>query len=99
VEIYSSSRQQKKPVDMIYIPDGQHILQRPLDRLASQQATVDWFAFWLNGYERPHPEDSDQYKRWERLRELRDADYKAVGIPLPDSAQQPKDPMPNGMAP
>jgi dipeptidyl aminopeptidase/acylaminoacyl peptidase len=78
-EIYSSLRQQGKPVDMLYIPEGQHILQRPLDRLASQQATVDWFAFWLLGYERPNPENVEQYKLWNHLREVRDADKKVSG--------------------
>lgn len=48
-EIYSSLQQQGKAADLIYIPDGQHILQRPLDRLASQQGNVDWFQFWLEG--------------------------------------------------
>jgi len=77
-EIYSSLKQQKKPVDLIYFPDGQHIHQKPLERLASQQGDVDWFRFWLQGYDRPDPEDPDQYKRWEHLRELRDADAKAT---------------------
>jgi len=31
-EIYSILTQQNKPVDLIYFPDGQHILQAPLDR-------------------------------------------------------------------
>jgi len=83
-EIYSSLLEQSKAVDLFYIPNGQHILQKPLERLASQQGTVDWFRFWLERYERPNPEDPDQYKRWEHLRELRDADYKTAGIPLPD---------------
>jgi len=70
-EIYASLRDQHKPVDLIYIPNGQHILQKPLDRMASQQGNVDWFRFWLQGYERPNSEDPNQYKRWEHLRDLR----------------------------
>jgi hypothetical protein len=46
-EIYSSLSQQEKPVDLIYIPDGQHILQKPQERYASQQGNVNWFRFWL----------------------------------------------------
>lgn len=46
-EDYSSLRQQGKPVDLVYLPNGQHILQRPLDRLASQEGNVAWFCFWL----------------------------------------------------
>jgi dipeptidyl aminopeptidase/acylaminoacyl peptidase len=69
-EIYASLRMQNKPVDMIYISDGQHILQKPLDRMASQQGNVDWFRFWLQGYEDPDPAKAAQYVRWRSLREL-----------------------------
>jgi hypothetical protein len=67
-EIYSSLEQQHKPVDLIYIPRGQHILQKPLDRMASQQGSVDWFRFWLQGWEDPNPAKSEQYERWRQLR-------------------------------
>jgi dipeptidyl aminopeptidase/acylaminoacyl peptidase len=67
-EIYSSLMLQGKPVDLIYFPEGQHIHQRPLERLASQQGNVDWFRFWLQRYEDPDPAKSDQYRRWEALR-------------------------------
>ena len=67
-EIYSSLRQQEKPVDLIYFPEGQHIHQRPLERLASQEGDVDWFRFWLQGYEDPDPSKRGQYKRWETMR-------------------------------
>jgi hypothetical protein len=76
-EIYASLRMQKKPVDLMYLPqrDGyQHILQRPLDRLASQQTNVDWFRFWLQRYEDPDPAKVAQYKRWEGLRKLQEAE-------------------------
>lgn len=72
-EIYSSLLQQGKPVDFILIPNGQHILQSPIDRLTSQQGNVDWFRFWLQGYEDPDPTKRKQYDRWHHLRELRDA--------------------------
>jgi poly(3-hydroxybutyrate) depolymerase len=80
-EIYAALRRENKPVDMIYLPGGQHILQKPLDRLASQQGNVDWFRFWLQGYEDPDPAKAEQYKRWEHLRELRDADTKTTASP------------------
>lgn len=67
-EIYSSLREQHKPVDLIYIPNGQHILQKPLDRLASQQGNVDWFRFWLQGYEKPALSKQTPYNRWEQLK-------------------------------
>lgn len=67
-EIYASLRLQHKPVDLIYYPAGQHQLQRPLERLASAQGNVDWFRFWLQGYEDPDPTKLKQYARWERMR-------------------------------
>jgi dipeptidyl aminopeptidase/acylaminoacyl peptidase len=70
-EIYASLRLQKKPVEMIYFPRGQHILQKPLERLASQQGDVDWFRFWLQGYEDRNPAKLEQYRRWRELRKLR----------------------------
>jgi dipeptidyl aminopeptidase/acylaminoacyl peptidase len=87
-EIYASLRIQNKPVDMVYFPVGQHILQNPAELMASEQGDVDWFRFWLQGYERPNPEDPNQYKRWEHLRELRDVDSNAV-VRLPSNKPRP----------
>jgi len=67
-EIYASLRQQHKPVDMIYIPEGQHVLQKPLDRLASQQIAVEWFRFWLQGFEDTAGDKCAQYVRWQNMR-------------------------------
>lgn len=59
-----------KPVDMVYIEAGEHILQLPWQRLISQQGSVDWFAFWLKGEEDPNPAKAEQYKKWRELRML-----------------------------
>jgi hypothetical protein len=67
-EIYSSLQQQGKPVDLIYIPDAEHVLQRPLDRLASQQGNVDWFRFWLQGSYGEDATRRAQYPGWERMK-------------------------------
>lgn len=67
-ELYSSLRMQNKPVDLIYFPRGTHIHQKPLERLESQQGDVDWFRFWLQGYEDPDPQKRAQYERWHALR-------------------------------
>ena len=68
-EIYASLYRQEKPVDMVYFPGGQHILQRPLDRMASQQGDVDWFRFWLNGEEDRDPSKVREYALWRGIRE------------------------------
>jgi dipeptidyl aminopeptidase/acylaminoacyl peptidase len=67
-EIYASLSLQNKPVDLIFFPDGEHELQKPLQRLASQQGNVDWFRFWLQSYEDPDPAKTEQYARWHELR-------------------------------
>lgn len=68
-ELYSSLKMQGHPVDLIYFPYGQHILQRPSERVASQQGNVDWFRFWLQGYEDPNPKKHEQYERWRQMRQ------------------------------
>jgi len=77
-EIFVGLNQLHKPVEYYYYPNEIHQPEHPQARIASLQRNVDWFRFWLQGYERPNPEDHDQYNRWEHLRELRDADAKAT---------------------
>jgi len=67
-----------KPVEMIYMPDGTHILEKPWDRMVSQQGNVDWFCFWLKGEQDPDPAKAEQYSRWRELRKLQDKN-KAAG--------------------
>jgi len=59
-----------KPVEMVYLPEGIHVLEKPWDRMISQQGNVDWFCFWLKGEEDPDPAKAEQYKRWYTLRGL-----------------------------
>lgn len=73
-EIFVGLSRLNRPVEYYYYPNEQHEPDHPQARIAGLQRNVDWFRFWLQGYERPNPQDPDQYKRWEHLRELRDAD-------------------------
>lgn len=68
-EWFSGLSRLGKPVDFIYIPDGSHILEKPWERMTSQQGSVDWFCFWLKGEEDPDPAKAKQYARWRKLRE------------------------------
>ena len=76
-EWYSCLQRLEKPVDFIYLPDAAHILVRPSDRMVSQQGTLDWFRFWLQGYEDPDPVKAEQYKRWRELRKLDEKDRQS----------------------
>jgi dipeptidyl aminopeptidase/acylaminoacyl peptidase len=69
-EWFAGLRRLHKPVEMIFISGGAHILQKPRDRFVSQQGTVDWFSFWLNGEEDPDSSKVGQYQRWRQLRLL-----------------------------
>lgn len=66
-EPYAALRYLDRPVDLIVIQDGTHPLSNPAQRIASQGGNVDWFRFWLQGYEDPDSEKSEQYQRWEKL--------------------------------
>lgn len=68
-DMYTLLRRHYRPAEMFHIPQATHVLQRPLARYASQQGAVDWFSFWLTGYEDPDPARSDQYRRWRALRQ------------------------------
>jgi dipeptidyl aminopeptidase/acylaminoacyl peptidase len=59
-----------KPVDMVMLEDGDHVLEKPWERIVSQQGNVDWFDFWLNAHEDPDPSKAGQYRRWHELRKL-----------------------------
>lgn len=77
-ETYSVLANNGRRVDMVYFPEGSHVQFRPKERLASQGGNVDWFRFWLQGYERTavHAGSDEtpqalagQYARWRQLRD------------------------------
>ena len=69
-EPYAALRHLGKPVDLIVLAGGTHVLTNPAQRMASQGGTVDWFRFWLKGEEDPDPAKAAQYARWRELRSL-----------------------------
>lgn len=58
-----------RPLEYLIFPQGSHELEMPRERLASQEASVDWMSFWLQGYEDPNPAKAQQYARWRVMRE------------------------------
>ena len=81
-EPYAGLLLQGKPSELKFIPDAVHTIERPWELFTSQQGSVDWFRFWLQGYERTEPvidaeETSqtlaEQYARWHKLREMQQA--------------------------
>jgi len=78
-ELYSSLHLQNKPVDLIYLPDGEHVLIKPRERLVSEQGTVDWFRFWLQDDEGLDPTKREQYSRWRELKSGSMQNLNALG--------------------
>jgi len=72
-EWYAALNRLGRAVEMVVTRDGEHILQKPWQRMVSQQGNVDWFAFWLKGEEVPDPDKADQYRRWRKLRRQMEA--------------------------
>ncbi len=66
-EAYALLKAAHKPVEFVVFPDGSHVLQKPVERLASQGGSIDWFRFWLQGYEDPDPGKREQFDRWRRF--------------------------------
>ena len=69
-EPYAGLLLQQKPVELAVLPNGEHLLVKPWERLASSGANADWFRFWLKGEEDPDPAKAEQYARWRDLRKL-----------------------------
>jgi dipeptidyl aminopeptidase/acylaminoacyl peptidase len=67
---FVSLKLQHKPVEMMAIPGGTHLLERPRDRYIAMQGLVDWFRFWLQDYSDPAPAKAAQYVRWSGFRAI-----------------------------
>lgn len=53
IDNITSLREHGKPVEMFVYPGEHHIKSGPVHKLVIAQRTVDWFRFWLQGYEDP----------------------------------------------
>lgn len=80
-EFFIALRRQQKPADLFYYPYGEHELDTPAERIASLQRNVDWFRFWMQGYERPDAQASKQYARWRSLKALNESGQLPVRKP------------------
>jgi dipeptidyl aminopeptidase/acylaminoacyl peptidase len=82
-EMYSLMKRFHLPIELVVAPDavhGEHPVQMPAQKLASEEGTVDWFDFWLNDRKSMDPRKREQYVRWEILKKERDA---AAEVPRP----------------
>ena len=70
-----------RPVEMVVFPNEYHVKWQPAHRLAVYNRNLDWFRFWLQGYEDPAPAKTEQYTRWRELREQQSANPSGKGTP------------------
>lgn len=54
--------------DMYVFPQAPHFKFQPKQLLAANERNLDWFRFWLQGYEDPAPEKRAQYEHWREMR-------------------------------
>jgi dipeptidyl aminopeptidase/acylaminoacyl peptidase len=50
--------------DLYVFPDEPHQKFQPRHKLAAYERNIDWFRFWLQGYEDPDPAKHEEYKHW-----------------------------------
>jgi dipeptidyl aminopeptidase/acylaminoacyl peptidase len=68
-----------KPYDAYVFPNETHIKWQPAHLRVIQERNLDWFRFWLQGYEDSNPSKTLQYAHWRRLREQQNAGRVIVG--------------------
>lgn len=79
LEWFTSLHKLGKPTDLYLYPNGQHLLQRPRERLASLRLSADWFEFWLKNTESDAPSyDTGRFERWRKLREQHESNAQAI---------------------
>ncbi len=54
--------------DMYVFPNEPHQKFQPKHKLAAYERNLDWFRFWLQGYEDPNPVKKQQYAHWREMR-------------------------------
>ena len=54
--------------DLYVFPHEPHQKFQPRHKLAAYERNVDWFRFWLQGYEDPDPVKRGEYKRWRAMK-------------------------------
>lgn len=71
-ELFARLAASTTPVELYVFAGEPHIKVRPRHRLAVYDRNIDWFRFWLQGYEDPDPAKHDQYARWRAMALRRD---------------------------
>jgi hypothetical protein len=57
--------------DLYVFPNEPHQKFQPRHKLAAYERNLDWFRFWLQGYEDTNPVKIEQYSHWQEMRVAR----------------------------
>jgi hypothetical protein len=79
-EFFTALNRLGKAVELYRYPNGSHPLDTPFERVASLERNLDWFRFWMQGWEGKAPDyDPGQYDRWQALRLAREKHVRWTG--------------------
>jgi dipeptidyl aminopeptidase/acylaminoacyl peptidase len=77
IETFKALKRHKVPVEWyVYLGEG-HVKVQPRSKYLAYQRNLDWFRFWLKEEEDSDPAKAEQYARWRKLRQQRDANVKS----------------------
>jgi dipeptidyl aminopeptidase/acylaminoacyl peptidase len=68
--------------DLYVFPNEPHQKFQPKHKLAAYERNLDWFRFWLQGYEDPDPAKQAQYVYWQEMK-------KVLSVQQAHSARKP----------
>lgn len=89
LEGFTALRERRRPVELLIFPNEYHYKTQPAHRWAIYERNIDWFGYWLQGRRDRDPAKADQYRRWDRLRSLRDAARLAIPSSSPSLRPRP----------
>ncbi len=69
VELYQRLLRQGTPVDLFVYPHATHRKYQPRQKLTAYERNLDWFRFWLQGYEDSSAAKTRQYRHWRAMRD------------------------------
>lgn len=68
-EPYAAMKRAGQPVEYFHLPSAVHNPVQAHHQYAIQNATIDWFKFWLLGEQSDEAAKREQYARWRMLRD------------------------------
>ncbi|MFC5526771.1 Atxe2 family lasso peptide isopeptidase [Rhodanobacter ginsengisoli] len=74
---YALPLMRRHQADIYVFPDETHVKFQPRHKLAAYERNVDWFRFWLEGYEDQGPDKAGQYRIWREMKKAEKHCFRA----------------------